>query len=127
MADTSVQPSLPDVVRISPSDVRDAVRAGLADFQKAPGLSLFFGALFSAIGLAITLLLVQRGLSFWVLPLAAGFPLLGPFAAVGLYEISRRIEAGEALEARPILLAGLKSGDGQLPPFAVLAVFFFFA
>ncbi|MEL6551576.1 MAG: DUF2189 domain-containing protein [Pseudomonadota bacterium] len=127
MADTSVQPSPPDVVRISPSDVRDAVRAGLADFQKAPGLSLFFGALFSAIGLAITLLLVQRGLSFWVLPLAAGFPLLGPFAAVGLYEISRRIEAGEALQARPILLAGLKGGDGQLPLFAVLAVFFFFA
>ncbi|MEL6913143.1 MAG: DUF2189 domain-containing protein [Pseudomonadota bacterium] len=127
MADTSVTTPLPEVAPITRSDVIDALKAGLGDFQKAPGYSLFFGAVFGVIGLVLTLVLMRGGASYWILPLAAGFPLLGPFAAVGLYEMSRRIEAGEPLSLRPILLAGFRSQHGQLPLFAVLVVFFFFA
>lgn len=120
---TAAQPQI-EVRQISRSDVQSALRAGLADFQKAPVLSLAFGAIFTLIGIGLALLLFRNGFAYWLLPLAAGFPLIGPFAAVGLYEISRRIEADEPLELGRILTAGFRSPHGQLPLFAVLAVFF---
>lgn len=125
MVDTTTQPALPSVSQITRQDVKDALRAGLSDFQRAPMLSMFFGAVFAIIGLLLTLVLFRSGSGYWLLPLAAGFPLLGPFAAVGLYEMSRRIEAGEPLEFAPILKAGFRSQHGQLPLFAVLTVFVF--
>lgn len=125
MVDTSAQATLPTVNKITQDDVRDALRAGLSDFQRAPMLSMFFGAVFALIGLLLTLVLFRAGSGYWLLPLAAGFPLLGPFAAVGLYEMSRRIEADEPLEFGPILKAGFRSQHGQLPLFAVLTVFVF--
>ncbi|MEM8538514.1 MAG: DUF2189 domain-containing protein, partial [Pseudomonadota bacterium] len=127
MVDASVPMTAPDVRQISRADVTSALRAGLADFQKAPMLSLAFGAVFSVAGIGLALLLLQFGVGYWLLPLAAGFPLIGPFAAVGLYEISRRLEAGEPLHLRPILAAGFRSPHGQLPLFAVLAILFLFA
>ncbi|MEO1641616.1 MAG: DUF2189 domain-containing protein [Pseudomonadota bacterium] len=127
MAEASVPMAVPEVKQITRADVTGALRAGLADLQKAPMLSLFFGAVFSGVGIALALLLMQVGVGYWLLPLAAGFPLIGPFAAVGLYEISRRLEADEPLELRPILMAGFRSPHGQLPLFAVLAVFFLLA
>lgn len=127
MVDASAPAPLPEVRQISRSDVTVALRAGLADFQKAPFYSLAFGAVFSLVGIGLALLLFRGEASYWILPLAAGFPLLGPFAAVGLHEISRRLEAGEALNLGQILTAGFRSPHGQLPLFAVLAVFFFFA
>ena len=82
---------------------------------------------FTLVGLARGVLLLNEGASYWLLPLAAGFPLLGPFLAIGLYEISRRIEADEPLAAAGILTAVFRNPSGQLPLFAVLALFFFFA
>lgn len=124
MTDISASPPpLPSVRSITQADVRDALKAGLSDFQRAPSYSLFFGAVFAVFGVGLTLLLFQSGASYWVLLLAAGFPLIGPFAAVRLYEISRRLEADEPLSWGPILRAGLARGNGQLPLFAVLAVF----
>ncbi|MEM6634545.1 MAG: DUF2189 domain-containing protein [Pseudomonadota bacterium] len=116
-----------EIRQISRSDVMAALRAGLSDFQKSPLLSFAFGAVFSIVGIGLALLLVRGGFAYWLLPLAAGFPLIGPFAAVGLYEISRRLEAGEPLELRLILTAGFRSPHGQLPLFMVLAVFFLLA
>ncbi|MEO0665869.1 MAG: DUF2189 domain-containing protein [Pseudomonadota bacterium] len=127
MVDVSAPPEPVEIKQISRDDVRDALRAGLADFQKTPMLSLFFGLVFSLVGVVLALLLVRGGASYWVFPLAAGFPLIGPFAAVGLYEISRRIEAGEEVSLGPVLMAGFRSPHGQLPLFMVLAVIFFLA
>lgn len=124
-AQTGAQPALPTVNQITRQDVKDALRAGLSDFQRAPMYSMAFGAVFAVIGLVIALTLFQSGAGYWLLPLAAGFPLLGPFAAVGLYEMSRRIEVDEPLELGPILKAGFRSQHGQLPLFAVLTIFVF--
>ncbi|MEM6758305.1 MAG: DUF2189 domain-containing protein [Pseudomonadota bacterium] len=127
MVDTSTVPPAVHVRQISREDVRKALRAGLTDLQKAPAMSLFFGAVFSLIGIALALLLMRGGASYWLLPLAAGFPLIGPFAAVGLYDVSRRLETGEPLAWGPVLSAGFRSPHGQLPLFMVLTVFFFLA
>lgn len=120
-------PAPPKIRRIERNDIHDALRAGLADFQKAPAYGLFFGACFSIFGIIIAVALFQGSASYWILPVAAGFPLIGPFAAIGLYEVSRRLEAGEPLAWWPILTSGFTSRNGQLPLFAVLSVFIFLA
>mgnify|MGYP001801936436 FL=1 len=53
MTDAVSQPQLPAVNAITSTDIRDAMRAGLADFQRAPAFGLFFGAVFSIAGVAI--------------------------------------------------------------------------
>ncbi|MBC6441979.1 MAG: DUF2189 domain-containing protein [Rhodobacteraceae bacterium] len=125
MTDTTALSPIPTVRGIGTVDTYQALRAGLSDFQRAPLFGLFFGALFSVFGILIAWGLVQGEASYWILPAAAGFPLVGPFAAVGLYEVSRRLERGEPLQWWPVLTSGFTARGGQLPFFAVLAIFVF--
>lgn len=69
--------------------------AGWRDFQRAPLVSLSYGAVFAIAGFALTLGLWLVGLTYLVMPLAAGFMLIGPVFAVGLYEVSRRLDRDE--------------------------------
>jgi hypothetical protein len=62
-------------------------------FRAAPGIGLFYGACFW--GMALVLGLVFRSRPEYVMSIASGCLLLGPFLAMGLYEVSRRREAGE--------------------------------
>lgn len=125
MTDISAPSPLPAVNSITREDIRDALKAGLADFQRAPAYGLFFGAVFSIVGILITWTLYRGEAGYWVFPLAAGFPLVGPFAAVGVYEVSRRLGAGEPLSWGAVLTAGFRQHNSQLPFFAVLTVFAF--
>jgi len=77
--------------------------AGWRDLWRTPAYSLTYGFAFVAFGLAGTVGLRSVGLESIVPAMAAGFALLGPILAVGLYEISRRYEAGEPLEVRGIV------------------------
>jgi uncharacterized membrane protein len=74
--------------------VVEALAAGLRDFQAAPLLGLILGALYAVGGLVIVLSVTQFGLSYLAYPLAAGFALIGPFVAIGFYEVSRHRETG---------------------------------
>ncbi len=74
--------------------------AGWRDIWRAPHVSLTYGAIFTAISLLLTFGLFAANLEYLLPPLAAGFILVGPMLAVGLYETSRRLEAGE-----PVTLA----------------------
>jgi uncharacterized membrane protein len=123
MAETLAPPQMPEVNRITTADIVGALRAGLSDFARAPQYGLVIGAIFSLVGVVISLSLVRGGQSLWLLPIAAGFPLIGPFAATGLYEVSRRLETGERLDWGVVLGAGFR--NSQLPLFAVFAVFAF--
>lgn len=93
----------PVVRAITHDDVRAALSEGLSDFRAAPAYGLFFGAVYAAGGILLVLLTVYSGMGYLAYPLAAGFALIGPFVAVGLYEVSRRRDAGEPLGWRPIL------------------------
>jgi uncharacterized membrane protein len=95
-------------------DLRAALAAGWRDFLAYPAFGLFFGGIYVAMGVALYYGLVTRGAVAWLLPLAAGFPLLGPFAGVGLYEISRRREAGLPVSWGSTLGAMRGRGDEQL-------------
>lgn len=69
--------------------------AGWKDLLAAPTVSLGYGVVFAGLGYLLTVGLFALDVFYLVLPMTAGFLIIGPLAAVGLYEISRRRAAGE--------------------------------
>jgi uncharacterized membrane protein len=67
---------------------------GWRDLVQAPGICLAYGGALAGFSVILTLGLWLAGLPYLVLPLAAGFMLVAPILAVGLYEVSRRLETG---------------------------------
>lgn len=71
------------------------IAQGFIDFGRAPVVSLVYGIAFVCVSLALTAGLWAVGLEAWTPAAAGGFLIVGPLLAVGLYETSRRLEAGE--------------------------------
>jgi uncharacterized membrane protein len=69
--------------------------AGWRDLWAVPQVSLAYGLLFAAVSGVLTWSLFRLDMQYMLMPLAAGFMLVGPMLAVGLYETSRRLAAGE--------------------------------
>lgn len=113
----------PVVRRITVADVAEALSRGLRDFQAAPLYGLGFGAIYALGGIIITLSVTAFGMVYLTYPLAAGFALIGPFVAVGLYEVSRRREAGERLSLRAIWSTVRGRGEVGWMAFVTLFVF----
>jgi uncharacterized membrane protein len=93
MQDTAHSPA-PAVRKISVADVRDALSKGFEDFEAYRSDVLFVGVIYAAVGLVLARLAFGSDLLPLVFPLASGFAIIGPFAAIGLYEMSRRREQG---------------------------------
>ena len=120
----SISGKVDPVVRgISAADIADAVGKGLRDFQALPLYGLAFGALYAAGGIAILLCLTAFGMVYLVYPLAAGFAMVGPFVAVGLYEVSRRRESGQPVSIGAIWAAIRSHGEIGWMAFVTLFVF----
>lgn len=79
---------------ISTGDLRDALRLGYADFVAKPSHIAFIALIYPIAGIVLAQLTVSYNIFPLLFPLLGGFALLGPFAAIGLYEISRRRERG---------------------------------
>ena len=105
---------------LAASDLWHAVREGWRDFAAYPAYGLLLAAIFAAIGALCSYLAFSRGETIWIIFAAAGFPLLAPFTAVGLYEVSRRREAGEAPDWRGVLGAVRGRGDEQILSMGVI-------
>lgn len=99
---------------LTAGDLKAALAAGWADYKCNPAFGLFFGAIYVAAGIFLYIALFSWGQVGWLVPAAAGFPLLAPFVAVGLYEVSRRREAGLPMTWPAILGAMRGRGDDQL-------------
>jgi uncharacterized membrane protein len=106
-------------------DIRAALEAGFADLRAAPLYGLFFGSIFCAGGWLLMILPGLFGYVWAVYPLAAGFALIGPFVAVGLYEVSRRRELGEPLTWPAVLGAVWQQGGRELSWMAFVTLFIF--
>jgi uncharacterized membrane protein len=92
--------STPFVVRrIGLSDLSDALRLGWEDFKAIPTHAVVLCVIYPVLGLVLFRLVVGYSVLPLLFPLAAGFTLIGPFAALGLYELSRRRERGEEAAA----------------------------
>ncbi len=82
----------PDVRKISVADVFAALREGLDDFWDKPSHYVFLCLIYPIVGLVLIRWTSGANLVPLLFPLMSGFALVGPFAALGLYEISRRRE-----------------------------------
>lgn len=86
----------PRIRRIGTQDLGQALAEGIADFRAVPTHTIFLSLLYPVIGLVMFRIVFQYNLVPLLFPLIAGFALLGPLAATGLYEISRQREHGGA-------------------------------
>ncbi|MBZ6077466.1 DUF2189 domain-containing protein [Microvirga puerhi] len=87
----------PTVRTISRADLKEALRRGVDDFMAMPTHAFFIALIYPVLGLFLAAGIFGNNVLPLLFPLIAGFALIGPFAAIGLYELSRRREQGEAL------------------------------
>lgn len=84
----------PVIRRITASDLVDALRKGWDDFSAMPSHAILLCVVYPIVGILLARLTFGYAILPLLFPMAAGFALLGPIAALGLYELSRRREAG---------------------------------
>ena len=126
MTDTPEAPAAaprPEIAMLTFADIRAALVLGWRDFRAAPQFGLFFSAVYVLGGFLMVLL--SAGHVTWVLATSLGFPLAAPFAAVGLYEVSRRLEQGRALDWYRVLGVVWDERKRQVPWMGAIIVFYF--
>ncbi len=111
------------VNKLHMSDLRAVLAAGWRDFLAAPQFGLFFSAVYVVGG--FLMLWVGAGHVTWTLATSLGFPLLAPFAAAGLYEVSRRLEQGKPLDWKGVLGIVWQERTRQLPWLGAIIVIYF--
>lgn len=116
---------VPDIGEVAVSDIGDVLKLGWQDFLRAPLFGIFFSAVYVAGGLLLWKIYGIAGQQWWLAPVAVGFPLLAPFAAVGLYEVSRRIERGAPLAWGEVLGVVFAQKDRQIPAMAAVIIVIF--
>lgn len=125
--DAPAQKSTTPIVRVlQRNDLWDSLMAGWRDFRTAPQYGLFFGMLYAAGGWSVLLLATVSGFYYLAYPLAAGFALIAPFVAAGLYEVSRRLELGLPITWNDVFGAIRGGGKRDLGWMALVTTFTFF-
>lgn len=89
----------PAIRNINFADLGDALRLGWEDFKAVPSHAIMLCLIYPVVGLALARVVMGAAVLPLLFPMAAGFALIGPFAALGLYELSRRRELGEEASA----------------------------
>ncbi|MBL8567671.1 MAG: DUF2189 domain-containing protein [Phreatobacter sp.] len=119
-------PSRDPIIRAATvGDIKASLESGWSDLWAAPAYGLFFGAIYWLGGLALLILPARFGYVWAVFPLAAGFALIGPFVAVGLYEVSRLREQRQTPTWRGVLATVWRQGGRELSWLAFLTIFIF--
>lgn len=113
------------VRKISHDDIKAALRAGLSDFLARPFLSSSFGLVFALGGLFVVASLFYFNQIWMAIPVALGFPLIAPFAAAGLYEMSRRRAENTSFVWRDIYLVVARQPSREFGWMAFVVLFVF--
>ena len=116
---------LPVVRKVSPSDLVTVLKKGVDDFWAMPTHVVFIGIVYAVAGLLIARAALGYEFVPLLYPLVAGFALLGPFAAIGLYELSRRREMGRDTSWRHMFDFLHSPSLGSIAVLAVLLVVVF--
>lgn len=88
-------PSMPRIEKRDLDRPWQWLNLGWADFRRAAPISLLYGLACSLAGAVLTAVIWAFGWFYLVLPLMAGFMFMGPLLAVGLYYVSRELDAGK--------------------------------
>ena len=89
----------PAIKNVTFADLQDCLRLGWEDFKAVPSHAIMLAIIYPVLGLAAARVVMGYSVLPLLFPIAAGFALVGPFAALGLYELSRRRELGEEASA----------------------------
>ena len=96
-AQSELHSPAPSVARIRVADLKGALAAGLDDFATSRTDVVLLCLVYPILGLILVRFASGHQMLPLLFPLASGFALVGPFAAIGLYEMSRRREQGAAI------------------------------
>ncbi len=119
------QPGVPEVNTVTVEDITASLKAGFSDFLARPVMSGFFGLFYAVFGILFVWCLVWLGQIWMIIPAAVGFPLVAPFAAAGLYEMSRRLQRGESFGWSDILTVMADQRKREMGWMAFVTLFIF--
>ncbi len=122
---TPQQPTIPEVNTVTAQDIKASLKAGFSDFLARPFMSGFFGLFYAVFGILLVWSLVWLGKIWMIIPAIVGFPLVAPFAAAGLYEMSRRLQNGESFGWSEILTVMANQRKREMGWMAFVTLFIF--
>ncbi len=128
MTDPMAQPKaspIPDIHDVGLRDISASLRAGWSDFCAAPLFGIFFSAVYVIGGWVMYWIYAKAGEIWWGIPFVVGFPLIAPFAAVGLYEVSRQMEQNIKPSWGSVLGVVFAERNRQVPWVGALIMFWF--
>ncbi|WP_170332307.1 DUF2189 domain-containing protein [Ruegeria arenilitoris] len=119
------QPATLKVNKVTAGDITASLKAGFSDFLARPFMSGFFGLFYAVFGILFVWSLVWLGKIWMIIPAIVGFPLVAPFAAAGLYEMSRRLQKGESFGWSEILSVMANQRKREMGWMAFVTLFIF--
>lgn len=122
---TPQDPGIPEINQITAADIKAALSEGFSDFLARPVMSGFFGLFYALFGILFVWCLIWLGKIWMIIPAIVGFPLVAPFAAAGLYEMSRRRKSGEPFGWSEILTVMARQRNREMGWMAFVTLFIF--
>ncbi|MEJ6395171.1 DUF2189 domain-containing protein [Gymnodinialimonas sp. 2305UL16-5] len=122
---TSPNGDVPKINTVTAQDITASLKAGFSDFLARPVMSGFFGLFYALFGIAFVWILAWFGEIWMIIPAVVGFPLVAPFAAAGLYEMSRRLQKDERFGWSDILTVMASQSRREMGWMAFVTLFIF--
>ncbi len=119
------QAGVPNFASVTPAHLVRALALGWSDLRRAPQFGLVFSGVYVLFGWFLAYVTVSTGTTYWLVLAVFGFPLIGPFVAVGLYEVSRRVQNDEPLGWSGVMGVVLLQRKRSLPMIGAITVVIF--